>query len=205
MTRRSQQQDANELRARFLANREKVRSWTTGWHCPEIEWPAFREIPLPWVVREGESQQWLERNAPFMGQYQWVLEARPLPGTGLSQVRGHWSFGAGHRFERLEIECQSVAEPAYLAELLALAAHAAALKGWREDDLHGLHAWLFKGLDTRPIADLVRGQRRTGLILFELERRPTQVTENEIRAGLTMTLTNTTLDGSPLDPQGLSS
>jgi len=204
MIHRSRRQDANELRARFLANRNKVRSWTAEWHCPEVEWPAFREIPWPWVVHRGEEEQWLERHAPFMGEYRWLLEARPVAGTGVSQVGGHWFFGGGHKFERLEIEFQSVADPPYLAEMLALGVHAAGLEGWHQDDVQGLHVWLLEGLDSRPISDLVEGRRRTGVILFELRRRPAPAADNEIHARLTMTLTNTTLDGSPLDAKGQS-
>ncbi|HET6299246.1 MAG TPA: hypothetical protein VFG33_38130 [Kribbella sp.] len=204
MTRRSEQRDANELRGKFLANRDKVRSWTVGWQCPEVDWPAFREIPSPWVVRRGEEPRWLERDAPFMGEYRWLLEARPRAGTGVTSVRGNWFFRERHEFERLEIEFQSVADPAYLAEKLALGAHAAALKGWQQDDVHGVHAWLFQGLDTRPIGDLVSGQHREGWILFELKRWPAPTTPNELKASLTMKPTTTTLDGSPLTPDGRS-
>ncbi|MGK5531266.1 hypothetical protein [Streptomyces sp. URMC 129] len=191
--------ERNGLRARFLANREKVRSWFAGWECPEIEWPEFREVPLPWVVARGEEQRWLEHHAPFMDTYLWLLQARS-PQRGISQVRASWSFGAGHAFDRLEIGFRSWADPDYLAEKLALGAHAAALRGWREEDVRELHAWLFQGLDSRPMGDGVRGQKRIGFVLCHLVRAP--VSRTEIAARLRVTLTDTALDGSPLDAEG---
>jgi hypothetical protein len=199
MVRQSKRQDADELRAKFIANREQVRSFITNWRCPEIEWPPFREIPSPWVIPKGEEKHWLNDFAPSMDEYQWLLEARPVA-EGISQVWASWWFGKGHAFERLQIEFRSYADPAYLAETLTWGAHAAALKGWREEDVHALHAWLFEGLDSRPINDAVRGQKRTGFILFELLRMPAG--QNEIGSRLSMTLTDTALDGTPLDHEG---
>ncbi|PSK67925.1 hypothetical protein B0E53_00196 [Micromonospora sp. MH33] len=70
---RSKRQDADALRERFIANREKVRSWISGWDCPEVEWPDVPEIPFPWVVRQVDEPMWLKRHAPFMDEYGWVL------------------------------------------------------------------------------------------------------------------------------------
>lgn len=198
--RKHQQQDPDELRAKFVANREKVRSFITGWACPEVEWPAFAEIPLPCMVPKGQEQEWLKRRAPFVGEYHWLLQARPLV-ADIRSLWAHWNFAEGHEFQLLEIEVQSVPDPGYLAEKLTLGAHAAALKGWRPGDAHELHAWLFEGLDSRPLDDGVRGQKRTGFILFKLLRFPV-AGANEISAKLSMTLTDTALDGSPLDAGG---
>lgn len=78
----SERQRADELRAKFLVNWEKVGSWVADWDCPEIAWPEVSVIPLPWVVGEEEEQEaeqtWLEHHAPFTDQYQWLLEALPL-------------------------------------------------------------------------------------------------------------------------------
>jgi hypothetical protein len=199
MVRRSKRQDADELRAKFVANREKVRSFIANWRCPEIEWPAFREIPLPWVIPNGEEEQWLQQHAPFMDEYRWLLEPRPVT-EGVSQVWACWWFGKGHEFELLEIDFRSYADPQYLAETLTWGAHAAALKGWREEDVHALYDWLFEGIDSRPMEEGVRGQKRTGFILFKLVRMP--VSRTEIGTRLSMTLTDKALDGTPLTADG---
>jgi len=199
MSRRSERQGVEELRSKFVANREKVRSWTADWDCPEIEWPPFPEVPRPWVVLPGGEEGWLAQHAPFMEEYHWLLEARPRA-DGISQVWASWWFGAGHEFERLEIEFRSFADPQYLAEKLALGADAAALEGWQREDVQGLYAWLFEGLDSRPMDDMVQGNNRTGFILFHILRSP--LSTNEIAARLRITLTTTTIDGTPLDEQG---
>lgn len=193
--------EITQLRARFVANREQVRSWTGRWDCPEVRWPEFSDVPSPWVVLPAEREDWLERHAPFLDAYRWLLEARPVA-TGVSRVVGNWEFGPGHTFERLHIEMRTFADPAYLAEKLALGAHAAQLKGWQDDDLPGLYEWLLQGMDSRPMADMVRGQRRSGFILFEVIRSPHS--HQEINAQLRMTLTDVALDGSPLNRDGRS-
>lgn len=144
---------------------------------------------------------WLQRHAPFMDEYGWILEARPVS-QGVSHVVANWQFGEGHAFDRLDIEFRSVADPPYLAEKLALAAHAAALTGWREADLQGLYAWLLEGVDSRPLGEMVRGQHRSGFILFGLTRWPHSSTEINVR--LQMTLTDTALDGTRLNSAGES-
>ncbi|MEU1689898.1 hypothetical protein [Micromonospora sp. NPDC005707] len=201
MFRRSQRQDVDTLRERFLANREKVRSWIGGWDCPEVEWPEFAEIPHPWVVTQADERMWLKRHAPFLDEYGWILEARPVA-RGVSQVVAHWQFGEGHEFERLDIDFRSVADPPYLAEKLALGAHTADLKGWQEADLQGVYTWLFEGIDSRPLGEMVRGQQRSGFILFQLTRWPHSSSEINVR--LRMTLTDTALDGTPLTGAGES-
>lgn len=201
MFRRSQRQDVDALREKFLANRERVRSWIGGWDCPEVEWPELAEIPLPWVVRQADERMWLKRHAPFMNEYAWILEARPVA-QGVSQVVAHWQFGEGHEFDRLDIDFRSFADPPYLSEKLALGAHAAGLKGWQEGDLQGVYAWLFEGIDSRPMGEMVRGQHRSGFILFQLTRWPHSRTEINVR--LRMTLTGTALDGTALNSAGES-
>jgi len=88
-----------------------------------------------------------------------------------------------------------VADPPFLAETLALGADAAALDGWRPDDIHALHQLLLEGLDTRPLDHAVQGNKRMGFILFEVQRWPTM--DNEVVAKLSMKPTTTALDGSP--------
>ncbi|MFI6740347.1 hypothetical protein ACIBI9_46120 [Nonomuraea sp. NPDC050451] len=197
--RRSKRQNTDQLLAKYLSNREKVRSWISGWDCPEIDWPGSDEIPHPWGLPRGSEEQWLQRHGPFPGEYHWLLEARPLT-PDISQVWAIWRFGEEHIFDQLEIEFRCVPDPGYLAEKLTLAAHAADLKGWREEDKRALHDWLLDGLDSRPLGEGVRGQKRTGFILFGLTRLPVDATT--ISAHLRMTLTDTALNGSPLNAEG---
>lgn len=126
-------QRADELRAKFIANREKVRSWIADWDCPEIVWPEVPAVPLPVGVAKGGEQAWLKHRAPFMDRYQWLLEARSVT-QGVAHVWAYWQFREGHELERLEIHTRTVADPEYLAEALTLGVNAAALKGWREAD-----------------------------------------------------------------------
>jgi hypothetical protein len=198
MSRRSKRQNAGELRSRFLANREKVRSWVSGWHCPEIAWPEVPLVPFP-GVREGDEERWLEHAAPTMPEYRWLLEARPLS-EGVTHVRGIWWFTEGHEFERLEILTRTYADAGYLAETLTRGVHAAALKGWTEADARPVHEWLLEGLDSRPMEEAVRGTQRMGFVLLKLARFPYSRTEIDVR--LEVTVTNTALDGSPLDATG---
>jgi len=201
MAGRPTEREIAQLRDRFVANREQVRSWTGRWDCPEVRWPEFTDIPSPWVVPPGDEQDWLDRHAPFLDGYQWFLQAQPVA-QGVSQVVATWSFAERHAFERLDIEMRTFADPRYLSEKLALGAHAAQLKGWQDEDLRGLFEWLLQGLDSRPISDMVRGQRRSGFILFEILRSPHS--QQEITARLRMTLTDVALDGSPLNNDGRS-
>ena len=206
----SERQRADELRAKFLANREKVRSWVADWDCPEIAWLEVSAIPLPWVVGEEGEQTWLEHQAPFMDQYQWLLEARPLA-RGVTHVRGDWRFAEGHEFERLEIHTRTVADPEYLAEILTLGVNAAALKGWTQADTQPVYEWLFEGFDRRPMENMVTGRHRSGFILLDFMRSPAVMvragavvrpSRTEINVRLRLTLTTTDLGGSPLDSNG---
>ena len=201
MGRRAARDGVDELRARYLANREKVRSWLADWDCPEVEWPPVEDVPSSCGVGRGGAARWLDRHAPFLQEYRWFLEGRPRA-EGVSQAWAWWQFGAGHEFERLEVEFRSYADPPYLAEKLALAADAAALKGWRRDgdDVQALYAWLLEGLDSRPMDEMVHGNKRTGFVLFDILRSPHPT--NEVSARLRMTLTTTALDGTPLDEHG---
>ena len=207
MIHRSKRQRADELRAKFVTNREKVRSWVANWDCPEIAWSEVPAIPSPWVVGKGEEWTWLKHHAPFMDQYQWFLEARPLA-QGVTHVRGNWWFGEGHEFKELEIQTRTVADPEYLAEALTLGVNAAALKRWTEADAQPVYEWLFEGLDSRPMGHGVTGRIRSGFILLDFARMPAldivpntspSHSRTEIRVRLRLTLTNTALDGSPLD------
>lgn len=193
--------DSDELRARFVANREKVRSWTARWECPEVEWPAFSEVPLPWVIAPREQGRWLDRHAPFMDEYRWLLVSRPVA-EGVNELQGLWEFGAGHEFERLTIRFRSVLDPDYLAEKLALGIRAADLKGWQDDDVHDLYGWLRDGVTQCTDSGMVRGKHRTGFLLSEMTCAVASRTEviTETRT----TLTNTALDGTPLNADGRS-
>lgn len=157
MTGRGNQGD--ELRARFTANRERVRSWTGAWEIPEIVWTdEFSEVPSPWIVPERERASWLKRHAPFLDEYDWMFLGRPLT-PGVREVRVQWHFGAAHRFEKLDLTIISVCDPGYLAEKLTLAVHHAGLKGWRAEDAQPLYQWLVDGVGTTPVDNGVRGDR----------------------------------------------
>jgi hypothetical protein len=194
--------DADALRAAFVANREKVRTWFREWPVPEVRWPGLPDIPNPWILTPRDKAKWFKRLAPHMDRYGWLMEARPVA-QGVSRVVADWRFAERHRFERLEVEFRSYADPPYLAEKLALAAHAAGLPGWQgEVDARDLYTWLLAGIDSRPMSDLVRGKQRIAFTRFEIFRAPTG--DNEIATRLTMTWTDTTLDGEPLTPTGES-
>ena len=84
-------QVADELREKFITNREQVRSWLTGWDCPELTWPPFAEVPQPWVVRPGEERGWLNRHAPSMTEYRWLCIGQPtIP--DVTHGFGLWEF-----------------------------------------------------------------------------------------------------------------
>lgn len=200
MFRRSKRPDVDALRTKFVDNLEKVRSFVDGWDIPEVEWPEVDAVPLPWAVPRRDERSWLEQQAPLLNEYWWLLEARPVA-EGVSQVVATWQFGEGHEFDHLNIEIRSVADPEYLAEKLALGVHAAALRGWQgAEDLQDLHAWLLEGIGSEPLGEMLRGQQRTGFILFSLTRVPLSRTQLAVR--LHMTLTGTALDGTPLDDAG---
>lgn len=197
--RRSKRRAADELRAKFVANREKVRSWTARWECPEVEWPAFPEVPRPWLVSPREQGRWMDLHAPFMDEYQWFLEGRPVA-QGVAEVWARWEFGAGHEFECLTIHFRSVLDPDYLAEKLALGIQAAALKGWQDDDVHGLYDWLREGVNHCVGSGMVRGTHRTGFLVSEMTCAA--VSRTEVITEARTTLTDTALDGTPLNADG---
>ena len=204
MFRRSERQEAEELRSRFIANREKVRSWLTDWDCPEVEWPDFADIPHSSSALPGDEQKWLQQRAPFITDYWWLFEGRSVT-PDVTHAHGMWQFGQRHEFESLDIEIRcTVLDPGYFAEKLALAAHAANLEGWREGDLRPLYDWLLEGADPRPIGHGVRGQQRAGFILFEFRRWPLSVSGPGFAAQLNIKMTETGLDGAPLDGDGRS-
>ncbi|MEO3779506.1 hypothetical protein ABGB16_22225 [Micromonospora sp. B11E3] len=200
MLRRRRQHD--ELRAKFVANRERVRSWLETWEIPEVVWTdEFNEIPSPWVVLERDRESWLKRHAPFMDAYDWMFFGRPLT-PGVREVRVRWQFGAAHRFEELDLTIVSVCDPAYLAEKLTLAVHRARLKGWRDEDAQPLHQWLVEGVRTTPLNNAVRGSKRSGFVLLNFTRFPTS--DGDVSVQLTAVETDRALDGSPLDGDGIS-
>ncbi|MEU4968703.1 GNAT family N-acetyltransferase [Streptomyces smyrnaeus] len=73
---RTKRRETDALRAKFVTNRETVRSWTARWECPEVEWPPFDEVPGPWVVAPRERKRWLEQHAPFLDTYRWETPLR---------------------------------------------------------------------------------------------------------------------------------
>lgn len=191
--------DADELRAKFIANREKVRSWTTRWDCPEVEWPAFSEVPFGWSIPARGQDRWLDRHAPYMDEYRWLLEARPVA-EGVNELWGLWEFGAGHEFECLTIRFRSFLDPDYLAEKLALGIRAAALKGWQDDDVHDLYDWLREGVNQCTDSGMVRGRHRTGFLLSVMTCAV--VSHTEVSTEVRTTLTNTDLGGTSLNADG---
>jgi hypothetical protein len=131
--------NGDEPRARFRANRDRVRSWSEAWEIPEVVWTdEFNEIPSPWVVSERDRANWLKVHAPTLDAYHWLFLGRPLT-PGVREVRALWHFGPAHRFEKLDLTIISVCDPGYLAEKLTLAVHHAGLKGWRDEDAPSLH------------------------------------------------------------------
>ncbi|HZG91528.1 MAG TPA: hypothetical protein VEZ42_15055 [Pseudonocardia sp.] len=197
--RRAERERADAARAMFIANREQVRSWLAGWDFPEVSWPPVPSVPSSWAVLEGQEQAWLERHAPFLSEYWWLLEATPTT-SGITSVHCSWWFGQEHRFERLEIRTRTAADPPYLAEKLALGVHAAALRGWSEGDVQDVHGWLLELIDERPMSLGVRAKNRLGHVLAEATRFPHSRTEIDMH--LVVTETDTALDGSPLSGSG---
>ncbi|MEV0005380.1 hypothetical protein AB0H28_24260 [Micromonospora sp. NPDC050980] len=191
-----------DLRAKFVANREQVRSWLEAWEIPEIVWTdEFNEIPAPWVVVERDGKSWLRDNAPVVDAYHWMFVGRPLT-PGVRKVQALWHFGAGHRFEKLELTITSVCDPGYLAEKLTLAVHHGRLEGWRQEDAQPLYQWLVEGVNTRPLDNAVRGNKRLGFILLSFTRFPTG--DGDVAVSLTAVETDRALDGSLLDDNGVS-
>jgi hypothetical protein len=204
MFRKAERKRTNELRSAFIANREKVRSWLSGWDCPEVSWPPFKDVPQPWAVSPADQRGWVQRDAPSITDYWWLIEGASAS-RHVTHAHGHWKFGQRHEFESLDIEIRcTVLDPHYVAEKLALAAQAADLKGWQEGDLQSVYEWLFAGADTSPPHVAVRGQNRTGFIVFTFNRWPQVFDGPGIIAQLNMTLTDTALDGSPLNDIGRS-
>ncbi|MEU1844170.1 hypothetical protein [Micromonospora sediminicola] len=192
----------DELRARFLANRDRVRSWREAWEIPEVVWAdEFNEVPSPWIVLEKDRASWLTLHAPFMDAYDWMFFGRPLT-PDVREVRVRWQFGAGHRFAELDLTIVSVCDPAYLAEKLTLAIHHAGLKGWRDEDAQPVYQWLVEGVSTTPLDNGVRGNKRSGFVLLRFSRFPTS--DGDVAVRLTVVETDRALDGSPLDADGVS-
>jgi hypothetical protein len=192
-------ESATELRERFLANNEKVRSWVVDWYYPDITWPEVPLTPSPLVLDDEEERRWVAEVAPFQDEYQWLVEATPSS-QGVTHVRGVWRFGRGHEFDRLDIHTRTAADLECLAEMLTLGTHAAALKGWAEADAWPTYEWLSEGLTIRPINEVVRGRTRIGFVVLQFTRSPHSRTEIDVL--LRLTLTTTAFDGSPLRSNG---
>jgi WD40 domain-containing protein len=192
-------QRADELRAAFLANRERVRSWVADWYIPEVAWPEVPLVPSPWVVPERDRQRWLEEYVPYLPDYRWSLDAAPRY-DGITRVSGSWWFGQGHELDRLEIRTTTVTDPQYLAEKLALGVDAAALHGWSEGDAQPVYEWLLELIGTRPLNHGVRAKNRIGHVLVEATRLRHSRTECDMQ--VVVTETYTAIDGSPLDESG---
>ncbi|XKK39371.1 hypothetical protein HFP72_34750 [Nocardiopsis sp. ARC36] len=194
---------ADGLRAEFVANRERVRSWPGRWGCGEVEWPPFHEIPRPWVVPPRKRKRWLERHAPFLEEYEWRLEATPVA-EGVNALQAVWAFGGGHGFKELTIRLGSYFDPDYLAETLALGIGAAGLRGWKDDDVHGVYTWLRDGARhcLSPGSGAVRGQHRTGFLLCSMSCLA--ISSTDVVTEVRVTLTGTALDGAPLTADGRS-
>ena len=80
---------AGELRAMFVANRDRVQSWPTNWDFPEVAWPEISAIPSPYVVLPDEERMRFEHRAPYMPQYWWLLEpGRSPPASARSTAAG---------------------------------------------------------------------------------------------------------------------
>ncbi|WP_433346323.1 hypothetical protein [Micromonospora sp. CA-111912] len=192
----------DELRAKFLANRDRVRAWLAAWEIPEVVWTDdFNEVPMPWVVPEQDRKSWLKSRAPFIDAYDWMFVGRPLT-PGVRRVQARWHFGAAHRFEELDLTIVSVCDPGYLAEKLTLAVHHARLRGWRDEDAQPLHQWLVEGVRTTPLNNGVRGNNRLGFVLLNFTRFPAP--DGDVSVQLTAVETDRALDGSPLDGDGVS-
>jgi hypothetical protein len=87
---------AEELRAKFVANREQVRSWVADWHFPEVTWPAVPALPSPWSAIEQNEKWWFEDPESSMAAvYDWVLDARPRT-ESIGRVKCLWRFRRGH-------------------------------------------------------------------------------------------------------------
>ncbi|MGC0327677.1 hypothetical protein RKD23_000667 [Streptomyces sp. SAI-170] len=191
--------EADELRARFEANRDKVRSWQGRWEIPEVEWSPVEDTPFSWIVLPRQQRQWLRDHAPHLKRYEWIVEARPVA-EGIGEVWGHWEFSEGHRFERLTLHFRSVLDPDYLAEKLALGIGAAELKGWRDEDLQGVYEWLGQGLTDVAGSGGIRGQHRAGFLLNAMTCFA--ISRTEVVTEVRTTLTDTSMDGTPLKADG---
>ncbi|MFC8718801.1 hypothetical protein [Kitasatospora sp. NPDC057198] len=197
---RRKRREADEARAKFLANRERVRSWTGRWECPEVVWPAFEEVPGPWVALPGERDRWLELHAPSLERYDWFLEATPVV-DGVEELWALWEFRAGHEFERLTIRFESVHDPEYLAERLALGVEAAAFEDWQDGDAQSVHEWLLDGIGgVESPGRMVQGKHRVGFVLLEMSCAVASSTD--VTTELRVSPTTTSLDGRPLKPDG---
>lgn len=190
---------ADELRAMFVANRERVRSWVADFDVPGVSWPGVPRIPAPWVVPERDERRWLERYAPHLDDYRWSLAASPAT-ADVATLEGSWWFGPGHGFLRLEIVARTAPVRRYLAATLAAGVHAAALRGWSDGDEQLVEEWLHTLFGRLRMGRWVRERFRVGHVSVEATAfadRPGEVTVQ-----LVVTETDAAGDGSPLDEEG---
>lgn len=48
---------AEELRVKFVANREQVRCWAANWDFTEVTWPVVPALPPLWsAIKQNESR-----------------------------------------------------------------------------------------------------------------------------------------------------
>lgn len=197
---RRKRREADGARAKFIANRERVRAWTGRWDCPEVAWPAFEEVPGPWMVLPRERDRWLDLHAPSMERYDWLLKATPRA-NGVDGLWALWAFRAEHEFARLTIHFESVYDPEYLAERLALGIEAAAFEGWQDGDAQGIYDWLLDGVGgIAGTGHMVHGKHRGGFLLLEMICAVASTTD--VTTELRVSLTTTSLEGKPLKSDG---
>ncbi|MEU1284163.1 hypothetical protein [Kitasatospora sp. NPDC005856] len=152
------------------------------------------------MVLPHERDRWLDLHAPFIERYDWFLEATPRA-DGVDELWALWEFGAGHEFERLTIRFNSVYDPEYLAEKLALGIEAAAFEGWQDGDAQSVYDWLCEGMDGMVDSGvMVRGKHRVGFVLLEMTCAV--ASHADVTTELRASLTTTSLEGKPLKPDG---
>jgi hypothetical protein len=173
----------------FAGNSERVRRFRDAWDVPEVAWDEKFSEPLPGGAEAGRADH----------PYHWLVTGDSTV-IGLKWVVAEWRFTARHEFESLELRIESALDPDYLAEKLSLAAEAAQFPDWQPGDLPSLHDWIGDLTSTRPAGLTVSGYKRLGLLLFDLRRFP--LPPSGAATTMKVTLTDKTLDGTPLNRRG---
>jgi hypothetical protein len=185
-----------ELRAKYMANSERVQRFFATWDIPEVVWDPFAAAPA--VEDALDVDSW----APHLDQYRWMRHGEPRV-DGLFSVVAEWRFTTVHQFEALFLRIECLCDPDYLAEKLAYAANAAAFPGWQPSDTAAVHKWFRNMTDMQPHQDSVGGYHRSRFVLFDLDRFP-GATQGVI-VTVKITLTDKVLDGTALDSGGVMS